>query len=568
MATHPTTNQLPGFQPAKFSPQATEEVAECIDDCQSPKPGRTSPLGRTASGTILYRGALLLLILWCCDRCGDLAAVWLFEPAGQIETQPGRYVVSGKTGDAEVDRALGVVEGASQSLSADRMTLDRQARQHLLDLTLFAEGRGMHASPTEGTLYQWLMFHDGWKGRFLRNAISQKTGVSFVSPPAAVGFHEQLWQGRHVPVQGCAVCHSGKVLGMIVPGLGNKNIDPAQLARLSMELQDVMIAVPLSKDADVDAQRLTAGAREFCGRVSNPRLANQTQGMVSVSAIREWFVRQVDKADGTSASISAVKVPMLWGYGEKRASGMFCDGMGIGPGWLAAVELVAGQTPETVRAMLPAIERVETSFGHLLPPAYPLPIEWSRVESGRAVFEANCSQCHGTYLKDERRLPIFASPSFVDLDVVGTDSDRVEGNTPEFIAAVNASPLNDCLTFRKDYRPGYLAPRLEGIWARFPYLHNGSAPNIAALLERAQDRPVAFDLRDAGEVRGFDANRLGLNTPPNGSSEQRRLIERGIAGARDVYYTRRVGHSNQGHEFGVHCTADEKRDLIEYLKTL
>ena len=41
----------------------------------------------------------------------------------------------------------------------------------------------------------------------------------------------------------------------------------------------------------------------------------------------------------------------------------------------------------------------------------------------------------------------------------------------------------------------FLKPRLEGVWARFPYLHNGSVPNVAALLSRPDDRPRAFSLR-------------------------------------------------------------------------
>jgi len=34
-----------------------------------------------------------------------------------------------------------------------------------------------------------------------------------------------------------------------------------------------------------------------------------------------------------------------------------------------------------------------------------------------------------------------------------------------------------------------------------------------------------------------------------------------------VYDTTRAGYSNQGHVFGAPLTVDEKRDLLEYLKT-
>ena len=47
------------------------------------------------------------------------------------------------------------------------------------------------------------------------------------------------------------------------------------------------------------------------------------------------------------------------------------------------------------------------------------------------------------------------------------------------------------------------------------------------------------------------AETFGLTLPEAGSWSARRLARRGRAGARDVYWTGRPGHANQGHDFGT-----------------
>ena len=105
------------------------------------------------------------------------------------------------------------------------------------------------------------------------------------------------------------------------------------------------------------------------------------------------------------------------------------------------------------------------------------------------------------------------------------------------------------LELERPERRGYFAPRLDGIWCRFPFLHNGLVPNIAALLTPPEERPSVFSLKDAGERGRFDEERLGLTLPDERAAE--RLLKRGKNGDRVVYDTRRIGQSNTGHNFGV-----------------
>ena len=86
--------------------------------------------------------------------------------------------------------------------------------------------------------------------------------------------------------------------------------------------------------------------------------------------------------------------------------------------------------------------------------------------------------------------------------------------------------------FRKTY--GYANHPLDGIWARAPYLHNGSVPTLRDLLEPPDRRPAAFyrgyDVFDQQKV-GFVSNvpsengrtftRYDTSLPGNGNARAR-----------------------------------------------
>jgi uncharacterized protein (DUF2235 family) len=106
----------------------------------------------------------------------------------------------------------------------------------------------------------------------------------------------------------------------------------------------------------------------------------------------------------------------------------------------------------------------------------------------------------------------------------------------------------------------YKARPHNGIWATPPYLHNGSVPNLFALLSPVSERPKVFYLGS----KQYDPVKLGLNTDPlQGASEFR---------------TDLPGNSNAGHEFkdgpkgngviGRALSEEERLQIIEYLKTL
>jgi hypothetical protein len=142
----------------------------------------------------------------------------------------------------------------------------------------------------------------------------------------------------------------------------------------------------------------------------------------------------------------------------------------------------------------------------------------------------------------------------VEADQIGTDRYRLNSYTPMF-AANQYSLFPDSPYRFKRFRKtnGYANHPLDGIWARAPYLHNGSVPTLRDLLELPDNRPATF-------YRGYDLYdrvRVGFvsNEPAAGG---RRFFR---------YDTTVPGNFNSGHLYGTQLPADDKIAVVEYLKT-
>ena len=117
----------------------------------------------------------------------------------------------------------------------------------------------------------------------------------------------------------------------------------------------------------------------------------------------------------------------------------------------------------------------------------------------------------------------------------------------------------DAVISDKDSPRGYLAGPLDGIWAGAPYLHNGSVPSLAQLLQP--------NLR----VKSFYRGNIGYDTKEIGFEWQSKQHPYAV-----IYDTELSGYSNQGHSDvdlffgGIDFEKDEnsREALLEYLKTL
>ena len=95
---------------------------------------------------------------------------------------------------------------------------------------------------------------------------------------------------------------------------------------------------------------------------------------------------------------------------------------------------------------------------------------------------------------------------------------------------------------------GYKARPLNGIWATAPYLHNGSIPSLVELLKPWAQRGKTFHVGS----REFDPVNVGFQNDQN----------------QPKFDTEVEGNSNKGHEYGADLCETQRRDLLEYLKSL
>ena len=100
------------------------------------------------------------------------------------------------------------------------------------------------------------------------------------------------------------------------------------------------------------------------------------------------------------------------------------------------------------------------------------------------------------------------------------------------------------------------------MWATGPFLHNGSVPNIALVLDSTK-RPTYWRRLDFDSTH-FDETNLGWPYLELGYGHDEAADDE----RKFIYDTTQFAHDNGGHTFGDHLTDDERNAVIEYLKTL
>lgn len=202
-------------------------------------------------------------------------------------------------------------------------------------------------------------------------------------------------------------------------------------------------------------------------------------------------------------------------------------------------------------------------------------IDLTRAKHGESLFNAKCAGCHGHYDKawsqtGSEQLPL--------ADQLKTDQVRYHDQTPVKDVGTDpnrylgmkslATALNPLAIMQKngiviETQKGYVPPPLVGIWARWPYLHNGSVPSLCAMFSHEADRPKKFQAVEAEDrERDFDFECNGYPDRPLGK-------------VRAEYDTSREGMHNTGHDEGILIkngvevfSSEDKKDLVQFLQTL
>ncbi len=247
--------------------------------------------------------------------------------------------------------------------------------------------------------------------------------------------------------------------------------------------------------------------------------------------------------------------PPWWHF--KRKKMIYIDGFAEkGHRGLMQFMLVPQNGPEKFREWEADFRDVFAYMSSIEAPKYPFAIDEKLAERGRVAFNRVCADCHGTYGSGgsypEEMVPIAE---------VGTDRVRLEALTPAHRASYGASWFADFGKSENISQPaGYVAPPLDGVWASAPYFHNGSVPTLWHILHPAE-RPVVWTRRG----NAYDTDRVGPQI------EEFDLLPSNVTAGwqrRQYFDTRAVGKSARGHTFPNALSEEERRAVLEYLKTL
>ncbi len=209
---------------------------------------------------------------------------------------------------------------------------------------------------------------------------------------------------------------------------------------------------------------------------------------------------------------------------------------------LAALGLGCPSDRQGSRLDMKLIDRHTALSEKLRNPKYPFAADAETAKRGEAHYQTLCASCHEA--TDDNRL---YSP-----EEVGTDPNRARLVDQDYVAGFGAwlggLKIDGFTPKEGSVRPTgkYWASSLDGVWARAPYLHNGSVRTMRELLTKASDRPKTWKRGS----RAYDQQAMGFQD-----------------GGSFVFDAALPGNSNAGHDYGAELSDDEKRDLIEYLKT-
>jgi hypothetical protein len=338
----------------------------------------------------------------------------------------------------------------------------------------------------------------------------------------------------------CMLCHGGSIAGQSYVGLGNSSLDFQAFAE------------------DVSRAEGRSGKTPFA--FCNVR------GTIEATAFAQFLLgyREPDLSVRTSRLDLDVHDDMCedapaWWHLKKKKNAYY-DGANDPRSVRALMQFMMSplNLPNAFQNAEPDFKDIREFLLSIQPPKYPLPIDSRLADRGEILFEANCARCHGTYGEQ------WTYPSkVIPIDKIGTDRKRFEGVSRKFAEYYNKS------WFAEEYKAlptvGYQAPPLDGIWATAPYFHNGSVPTVYGVLN-SRARPRLFTRSYRTDLDAYDSEKLGwkvqtLSEPPD--PEKTPGIE-----LRKVYDTSKPGRGNAGHTYGDSLTDDERRAVIEYLKTL
>lgn len=343
----------------------------------------------------------------------------------------------------------------------------------------------------------------------------------------------------------CFACHGGKVGGVTYAGLPNAQLAMETLyadirrtkKRLGMPLSQMdqgSMVVPMGSTVGTsNAVIFGIALMSYRDKDLNLRPFRLPPILIhhDMDAPPWWNVRKRDRLyiDGFVEKSHRALIPFVM---DQRNSGAKMIG------W-----------EEDFKKIYAYIESLEA-------PRYPFPVDAELAEQGSEVFDNHCAECHG-----QSGANATYPARIVPLEDIGTDPIRLRALSPQHRRGYHESWYANYGQDETHFEPeGYQAPPLDGVWASAPYFHNGSVPTLWHVLNPTE-RPKIWYRPDND---AYDASRVGLKV-----KELTDLPSDLRGDIRRKYFDTQVrGKSSAGHDYPDALNAEEKKVLLEYLKTL
>lgn len=342
----------------------------------------------------------------------------------------------------------------------------------------------------------------------------------------------------------CLACHQGKVAGKPYPGVPNSLYALETLTEEVAETKDRLHKPHTRMERGMNLMPL--------GTTNGT--TNAVMFGVALLALRDPDLNP--RFGVPSLTSHDQDAPAWWNFHRRRS--LYSDGFAMKT-HRALMQFLLD--PENKAAKFREWEGdfkdIYAWLDSLTPPKYPWLVDAALVGKGHQLFDQQCARCHGKAGRDDR----FPN-KIIPIETVGTDPVRLNALTPDQRKAYGASWFGEYGKQPIVENPGgYVPPPLDGIWASAPYFHNGSVPTLWHVLH-PDARPKVW-LRSED---GYDQKRVGLEVqtfdslPPEARTSRK---ER-----RRYFDTTQEGKSAAGHRFPDVLDEDEKKALLEYLKTI
>jgi mono/diheme cytochrome c family protein len=422
---------------------------------------------------------------------------------------------------------------------------------------------------------------DSPEGRFYTSGRLPSPPERTLGADPAFGLGESVFErdGAQVVNINCFTCHAGVVHGQVVAGLGNNHINQS------------------------DPRKARTRGDNF-GPYAVWRFGSQLADPANKGLVLAKEPTELQKLF-ESVELPPVDPMPWWSMKYKKKDYWYADAAPTDAGSFS----INFTTPhaEMNEHHLDHVQSVAKALAfarETQSPPFPGKLDADLVRRGADLFHGRaaplntagfraCKTCHGSYARKDPAGDLSVPGSWqVDYDFshvlrnVKTDpaynttlqkfkpiADHI--NKLETWMAAQGIPAESIPHAAVPPGEGYVAPPLVGVWASAPYFHNGSVPTIEAVLNSAE-RPEIW-ARNHQDPYAYDLQRVGMAYRPvsrvefdesaaraQGKSPTTQVaIDHGA-----LYDTTAFGHANTGHTFGDRLSPDERRAIIEFLKSL